>query len=330
MAKGSKIGEAYVELRADADRMETELRDAKGTVERETAEMGQSVEKNVAGKFQDASSKLSGFVGAATGLLGVAALANRVGDALSKVVLSFTRAGDAARDFRQEARGLSSGELTNAIDELNDSVTSGGANLIDYYRRLTDWVGLSEESSRAAKIAILEQERAQRQANDALRRANELERARAQAQQESLKRLAEIEAGNRALIESQLTGLEKVNAREKEMRIEVFEAIAAEQDQRNKDALAKRLELISKIAQAERDAIAERERLEREADAERERRAAESAQKQADALASALTGAYERIASQQRVNDARLLGSLASIQRLLEQTRFQGQHGRSG
>lgn len=328
MANGNKIGEAYVEIRADADKLGPELQGAKATVERETAEMGESVQKNVANKFQDASSKLSGFVGAATGLLGVAALANRVGDAIGKIAVEFLRAKDNALEFRRAAREID--DVQAAIDQLADSTASYTANLKNGFFILTDYVGLTEERSRAAKIAVLEEERTQRQAIAALERRNELERERVARLKEEAAARRQIIAENQALEDAQLTGVEKIAREEERARREVLQRIAETEDQLTKNALQRRLELIEQIADAQRKALAEQEAREKAADEERQRRAEESAQKQADALASALTGALDRISSAQRVNEAKTMASLREIQRMLESTAlYQGHNGRA-
>lgn len=331
MGKGNKIGEAYIELNADPTKLKQDMEAAKTVVEQETAQMGEAVEKNVAGKFQDASSKVSGFVGAATALIGVAAVANRIGDAIGRMAVAFSRADSAASEFRSSTRELADGKLADEIDRLNDTVTSGTKNVSDWALRWLEYGGVLKDVSRASRIAILEEERAVRQLQVSQERAAELAKVRLQALKEDAATRRQIYQENEAIEISQLSGIERIAREEEQARREVLERIDRTDNELTQAALRRRLELIGIVAQAERDAIAETTRLEAEAAAARERLAVESAQKQADALASAFGGALDRVAHQQRSTNDKILGSLRELNQKLDQTaRFAGHSRRRG
>ena len=75
---GSKIGDAFVDIHGNPVPLEQDLKKAKGAVEKETATMGASVEKNLGGgftkagqKIEDATAGVRKFSGAISSSLGV-------------------------------------------------------------------------------------------------------------------------------------------------------------------------------------------------------------------------------------------------------------------
>lgn len=293
MAKrGGKLGDAYVDIHGSTDNLKADLQSAKTETERSTADMGNSVDTHVTKRWQDASSKVTGFIGSVTSIVGVAYVFERLGERISKIALYFTRAGDAAREFRQDISRLSVDQLNKQIDELNDSTTSGAANARDLFDRFTDYLGLTKNAARAAKLAILEEARAAETAREVAERASKIKQDRIKAEKEAAARRSEIDAQNEQLEIDQLQGIKKIEAERERAKRETLQKLEAEEDQLAKRRLEYQLTLIDKKYQAEIDKA-------RDAEREKQRLAEDSARKQAEALASALTGALNQVLKQQ-------------------------------
>lgn len=288
---GNKMGDAYVEMHGDTAPLKRDVAEAKTVVETETAKMGAAADGNIAKGFQKASGKVTGFIGAVTGMIGVAFVFERIGEKIGGMVMHLVRAGDAARDFRQDVSRLSVQELNAEIDKLNDSVTSWTSVVGDWYNRANDAVGLTEETSRAAKIAILEEARASRIAADATARRAEAESDLAKVQAER----ARAAAANRAAIDAEneqleidaLDGVDRINAERERKTREMLLRIAAEEDGIARERLEYQLELLKQ--KYDRELQAFNDNLRKKAAAE-----TEAARRQADILAKAMADAFQK------------------------------------
>lgn len=293
MAKrGGKLGDAYVDIHASTDNLKADLENAKTETERAASNMGNSVDTHVTKRWQDASSKVTGFIGSVTSIIGVAYVFERLGEKISSLVLYFTRAGDAAREFQQDVSRLSVEQINKQLDELNDSTTSGAANAADLAKRFTDYLGLTENAARAAKIAILEEARAAETAREVAERASKIKQDRIKAEKEAAARRSDIDAQNEQLEIDQLQGIKKIEAERERAKRETLKKIQSEEDYIARLRLEYQLALIDKKYQADIDKA-------RDAEQEKQRLAEDSARKQAEALASALTGALNQVLKQQ-------------------------------
>jgi len=309
MAAGKdKLGEAYVEIRADDSKLSGDMDKAEQVVEQKTEQMGENIDENVAEKIQGASSKVTGFIGAFTAMVGVGFLMERLGEKISKIALSFIRAKDNALEFQRSLRDAkSTEELQKQLNDLNDSVTSGAANIANAYHAATDFFGLTEETSRGAKRALIEEEIAARRVNEVKKRAAELEKKRLALVKEitdaEKARYDKIKAENEQLEIDALSGIDKIERERERKRREVQKRIEEETNESNKRILKKQLDLIDKSFDKQIEAVRKIDDATRELDAQRiadkERQEIESIQRQADALERAMTNALKTIAGKQ-------------------------------
>jgi len=332
MAKSSKIGGVHVDITAKTDKLKQGLKDARSTVETEAAAMGDAVDKNVTEKFQAASGKVAGFVGSVTAVLGVAFVFKQLGEKITNVVQALVRGRDAARDFRQNLRGMSVEQIGQEIDDLNDSVTSGASEWKNLYFIVTDFLRLTEDARRSAKVALLEEERTARTVIDVRKRGGDLANKLAQADRDradAAKELSDrvLEDLERLETES-LEGIERIERERYNAFIRVQKLREQVDDEYTQGLLVKQLALINKKYDAEIRRFNEAEaikvaaddaRLQRDQQAarDREQREAQSAERTAQALERAIGSAFDRLDSRAAsLNDATSSTLSALLQRI--------------
>lgn len=310
MAGGNKLGDAYVKITGDKTELDATLAEAKANVETETAAMGESVEKNLTSKWKKASSGVTSFIGSVTALIGVSALMGRIGYAIGEMALGFVRARDNADAFRLSLRELDTQKLRSELNELHDSSTKATSELLNYGARFTDWLGLTIESSREAKAAILELAIAERQAEEVARRKAELAEREAKAEKEraqaAAQRRSEIDAENEQLEIDALEGVARIEAERDRAKRAALRKLAEEEDGIARARLEYQIRLIEEKYAAE-------VRSAQDAEREKERIARESADRQAKTLADAMSRVLRSINEGQVGGIGNLSGTIETL-----------------
>jgi len=336
MASGKdKLGEAYVEIRADDSKLSGDMDNAEQVVDQKSSKMGDDVKKKVGGGFKGIgdsiegstegmrkfSGAISSTVGIATGLLGsfvaIFGIIKLIQVGASKITESFKKQSELAPD------------LTKALENQAQNIKKIREETVGEIALREKIKELSEESANVSvpvdsAQAVLEVQKAEeerlkklvelrKQYNDLVTRLN---REALEKQSEEAEKISEKNARKLAsnVLRSQLEQLRRSLLEPKE-QIELryddlFKKINSMSDQLSKDEIERFTKIVNDRKSKELDALkdtadakakADKDRADAEAQriADKERQEIESIQRQADALERAMTNALKTIAGKQ-------------------------------